>query len=62
MCERRKVDWGGGEKSLARALTFFSWGSGAGGKKSFFSLGLVGHVRPRARDFCKTVGKVEKLP
>ena len=29
-----KVNWGG-VKNLARALTFFSWGNGAGGKNVF---------------------------
>ena len=60
--ERRKVDLGG-VKTLARALTFFSWGSEAGGKNVLFFLDQWGMcVRARARDLCKTMGKVEKLP
>ena len=35
--ERRKVNLGG-VKTLARVLTFFSWGGKAGGKNVFFLL------------------------
>ena len=62
-CARKEESRFGDVKNLARALTFFSWGSDAGGKNVFFLLDQWGMcICARARDFGKMVGKVEKLP
>ena len=54
----------GGEKTLARALTFFLGVVKQVAKMTFFSWTneACASARARVRDFCKTVGKVEKLP
>ena len=56
-----KSIWGGGGcETLARSLTLFSWGIGAGGKNVFFLLDPWG-MCVRARDLCKTVGQNRKI-